>query len=478
MFYEIQFQQAELTQLTETSLESSIEEICSTTIIFDESKNCLFLNDAAEQVFNNRSDISLLGDWIREHIKRYPEESLVLKLEEIPFKIAVIDQWRQQLEIWIKKQDISERLWSDLNQHKLLAIREPKIRPTYTSKLKVIPSQCLSTTINYDRLTGLPNYNFLLENIEQEINFCQSRVGYQFVILFVDVNRFKAINSSLGRILGDRLLIAISDRLQTCLRSQDLIARMGNDEFAILLGNVEQIQYATNVAERIYRQLGIPFNLGGYEVFIEASIGIAVGNKDYYQPEDLLRDVELAVSDAKRQNKLPYQIFNQSMRGKALTLLQLENDLRRAIKRQEFILHYQPIVSLRNNKIKGFEVLVRWRHPEKGTISPGEFIPLAEDTGLIIPIGFWVLQEACEQMYQWQTKFGRLADWKVSVNISSKQLSMPNFVAQVQQILRDSQLNPHNLKLEITESSLVEDTQHTITVLKELKSIGIEFSLD
>ena len=166
------------------------------------------------------------------------------------------------------------------------------------------------------------------------------------------------------------------------------------------------------------------------------------------------------------------------MRGKALTLLQLENDLRKAITREEFILHYQPIVSLNNNKMTGFEVLVRWRHPEKGLVSPGDFIPLAEDTGLIIPLGFWVLKEACRQMYCWQVKFNDLTDWKISVNISSKQLALPNFVTQVKQILWETNLDPHNLKLEITETSLVEDTQQTIAILKELRSLGIEFSLD
>ncbi len=166
------------------------------------------------------------------------------------------------------------------------------------------------------------------------------------------------------------------------------------------------------------------------------------------------------------------------MRGRALTLLQLENDLRRAIKRKEFILHYQPIVSLGNDKIQGFEVLVRWRHPDKGLIAPGEFISLAEETGLIVPLGFWVLKEACTQMRAWQIKYGGLTTWKVSVNISSKQLALPNFVAQVKQVLQETELNPHNLKLEITESSLVEDANNTIAILQDLKAIGIEFSLD
>ncbi len=481
MFYEIQFKLGKVAQLTEASLSSnsipSIENIRNAAIIFDEYKNCLFLNDAAEQIFNDRSDVSLIGDWIREQIQNDLQQGRVFKLQELP-KLAVTEEWQSQIEVLLCRQDISDKFCQELNRHKSLAIREPKIKPSYNHETEILPPQYIPTTINYDRLTGLPNYNLLLDNIEQEIGFCQQKTEYKFAILFVDINRFKVINSSLGRILGDRLLIAISERLQICLRSQDFIARMGNDEFVILLSNVEHLNYATNVAERVYRELSIPFNLGGYEVFIEASIGIAVGNKEYQKSENLLRDAELAVFDAKRQNKLPYQIFNQSMRGKALTLLKLENDLRRAIKRQEFVLHYQPIISLRTNKIKGFEVLVRWRHPENGTVPPSDFIPLAEDTGLIIPLGFWVLEAACKQMYSWQIKFGGLLDWKVSVNISSKQLALTNFVDQVKQILVETNLDPHNLKLEITESSLVEDTQHTISILKELKSLGIEFSLD
>ena len=481
MFYEIKFKLVEVTQLTEaqpsSSLDSSIENINQAIIIFDEQKNCLFLNSVAEQIFGDRSDISLIGDWIRQQILTIPRQNIVFSLQEIPFKLSTIDRWQWRIQIIVNQQDVSSEFLQQLNKHKSLVIREPKIKPVYASKVKVLPPQP-SIAISYDRLTGLPNYSLLLKNIEQEIKFCQQRLGYQFVILFVDINRFKVINSSLGRILGDHLLIAISQRLQICLRSLDFIARMGNDEFAVLLSNVEYLEYATNVAKRIYRELSIPFNLEGYEVFIEASIGIAIGSDEYTKPEDLLRDAELAVSDAKRQNKFPYQIFNQSMRGKALTRLQLENDLRGAIKRQEFLLHYQPILSLNDNKIKGFEVLVRWRHPVKGIISPNEFIPLAEDTGLIIPLGFWVLKEACIQMTRWQIKFGGLPDWKISVNISSKQLAVPNFVAQVKQTLHESTLNPHNLKLEITESSLIEDTQQTILILKELKSLGIEFSLD
>lgn len=480
----MQFKIGKVAQLTKADFSPNyiyfLDNINNAAIIFDNNRNCLFINNYAENILGDRSDISLIGDWIRSKVKDIEHKSIVFEIQELPLKIPTVDeQDLAEVEILLSKLDVSDEFWQQLKEHKSLNIREPKIKPDYSPKLEETPLECLpATAVNYDLLTGLPSYNLLLEYIEQEIIFSHQRPGYEFVILFIDINRFKIINSSLGRILGDHLLIALANRLKKCLRSHDFIARMGNDEFAILLSNVEHLEYATNVADRIYRELSTPFNLDGYEVFIEASIGIALGNNEYNKPEILLRDAELAVSNAKRQNKSHYQVFNLSMRGEALTLLQLENDLRRAIKREEFILHYQPIISLGNNQIKGFEVLVRWRHPEKGLISPGEFISLAEDTGLIIPIGFWVLKEACHQMYLWQLKFGGLADWKVSVNISSKQLALPNFIVQVQQILQETNLSPHNLKLEITESCLVEDALSTAITLKELKSLGIELSLD
>ncbi len=484
MFYEIQFKPGKTSQITATDFSSSsrscLENICNAAIVFDDSKNCLFLNPAAEAMLGDRSDISLIGDWIRSKIQNIQQRAVVFQGDELPSVItAICEEKLQDLEVFLNRLDVSNEFWQELNSHKSLVMREAKLKPNYASTIEDPPIDCsLVIDPNYDRLTGLPNYNLLFTYIEQEICFARQQPNYEFTILFIDINRFKVINSSLGRILGDRLLVAISERLQECLRSQDFIARMGNDEFAILLSNVEHLEYATSVAERIYRELSIPFNLNGYEVFIEASIGIAPGDREYTQPENLLRDAELAVSDAKRHKKSHYQIFNQSMRGKALTLLQLENDLRRAIKRKEFLLHYQPIVSLANDKIQGFEVLVRWRHPEKGLIAPGEFISLAEETGLIVPLGFWVLKQACSQMRAWQIQYGGLATWKVSVNISSKQLALPNFVAQVKQILQETELDPHNLKLEITESSLVEDAESTIIILKELKAMGIEFSLD
>ena len=480
MFYEIQFKLGKISELTDANLSSDFalttSNLREARIVLDRQKNCLFLNQAAEQLLSSRANISAVGDWIREKVAAGLSQPLVYTLHDLPLTIPQLDETIQAAVI-LREQQASDELLQELKQHKSLAIREPKSEPERF--LHGQPSSVGTIVeLGFDRLTGLPDRDLLLQHIEQEICFCKSKSDYCFAVLFVDVNRFKVINSSLGRVIGDRLLIAISQRLQACMRTQDFVARMGNDEFVVLLGNVEQLKYAVNVADRIYRELSVTFNLGGYEVFIEANIGIAVGDGQCAKAENLLQNAELALSSAKRQSKLPYEVFDQSMRGEALTLLQLENDLRRAIKHEEFILHYQPIISLINNKIKGFEVLVRWRHPEKGLVSPNSFIPLAEETGLIIPLGFWVLKEACRQMSRWQHKFDGLIDWRVSVNISSKQLALPNFIALVEDILQETKLDPHNLKLEITESSLVEDTEQTIAILQRLKASGIEFSLD
>lgn len=487
MIYEMQFKLENKIQSLGISPISMpiLENIDSAIIIFDVDKNCLFFNPAAEEIMGDRYNFALLRDWISSVASNFAQQTMYFKIDEVPFSINSIDlEELDDLKILVSKADNYANFWQNFPKQKFSTIDEFQLRLNRINepdKLELFKSAEQILNINsssYDRLTNLPNYNLLLEYIGQLMNLATEQFNYIFAVLFIDINRFKIINSSLGRILGDQLLIGISRRLQTCLRSQDFIARLGNDEFVILLSNIEDISYATNIAERIYRELNIPFNLEGYEVFIDATIGIALGSKDYFKPEDLLRDAELAVSDAKRQSKSHYQIYDHSMRGKALTILQLENDLRWAIKREEFILYYQPIISLTDNRIKGFEVLLRWRHPIRGLISPSEFISLAEETGLIVPLGFWVLKEACRQMFAWQLQFDSINAWKVSVNISSKQLAQPNFVENVKHILQETKLDPHSLKLEITESSLVEDTQSTISILKELKALGIEFSLD
>ncbi|MFM2314113.1 MAG: hypothetical protein RLZZ04_3389 [Cyanobacteriota bacterium] len=462
---------------------SILEDIDSAIVIFDSQIKRLVFNSAAEEILGNHNDLELLEDWFYSLTENLLQEDIYFKPNEVPWSInSICPKKLDNLEIFVSKINIHPDFWQNSDNQQFLIINQNQTRSNSINETIDIESYKTSEQVlnssNYDQLTNLPNHNLLLECIDRLVVLSTERLNYIFAVLFIDINRFKVINSSLGRILGDQLLIAVSQRLKACLRSQDFIARLSNDEFVILLNNIENISYATNIAERIHRELTIPFNLEGYEVFIEASIGIALGSKDYTKPEDLIRDAELAVSDAKRQGKCHYQIFNQSMRGKALTLLQLENDLRWAIKREEFILYYQPIISLTDNRIKGFEVLLRWRHPIRGLVAPGEFISLVEETGLIVPLGSWVLKEACSQMFAWQLQFGTIDFWKVSVNISSKQLAQPDFVESVKHILQETKLDPHSLKLEITESSLVEDTNATISILKELKALGIQFSLD
>jgi diguanylate cyclase (GGDEF)-like protein len=332
--------------------------------------------------------------------------------------------------------------------------------------------------IYLDDLTGLPNRNYLLSHIERAIAIEKEQKGYLFALLIVDINRFKAINISLGRNLGDKLLLTFACKLKSCLREKDLVARLGSDEFAILLEDLDRLNYVIDIAERIYQELFTPFQIDGYDFFIDASIGIVVDTEKYHQPEHLLRDAELAVAHAKKTPQSFYQIFNSEIYNREIGILQLKNDLRLALAHHEFEVYYQPIVSLNNKRINGFEALLRWRHPIRGFISPQEFIPIAEEMGAIVFIGLWVLKEACQQMHDWQKKFPETAAWKISVNISGKQLERNNFVGQVKAILQETGIAPNNLKLEITESCLIENSLSTLAILRELKAMGVELSLD
>ncbi|WP_416674656.1 EAL domain-containing protein [Egbenema bharatensis] len=327
----------------------------------------------------------------------------------------------------------------------------------------------------HDTLTGLPNRVLLMERLRHAIQLFQ-RSSSLFAVLFIDLDRFKMINDSLGHMLGDHLLISIADRLSHCLRPADTIARLGGDEFVILLEDVRDETAVTLVAERIQQELSVPFDLEGHEVFTAASIGITFGSNHYTHPEELLRDADTAMYRAKEQGRGRYEIFDSRMHTYAVALLQTETDLRRALERQELQLHYQPIVSLRTQQVVSFETLLRWKHPKRGMISPAEFIPIAEDTGLIIPIGRWVLQEACQQMREWQQQFPD-QDLSVTVNLSSKQFT-PYLTEEISQILSKAELSSHCVKLEITESVLMENAELAITTLSKLQELGIHLAID
>ncbi|MHC5763380.1 sensor domain-containing protein [Nostoc sp.] len=330
----------------------------------------------------------------------------------------------------------------------------------------------------YDALTGLPNRILFIDKLEQAITEIKSNPDNLFAVLFLDLDRFKVVNDSLGHLVGDQLLITLAQRLQQCLQPDDTVARLGGDEFTILLSHIQSIEDATCIAENIHQALKSPFNLCGYEVFMTASIGIALGTNKYTQPADLLRDADTALYRAKEQSQAGHIVFDTTMHHRAVTLLQLETDLRWAVERQELCLYYQPIICMKTGTITGFEALVRWQHPERGLISPAEFIPIAEETGLIIPIGHWVLTESCQQLRQWQLQFPAIKSLTINVNLSGKQFSQPDLIEQISQILENTSLNPSNLKLEITETAIIASPEKATSVLKQLKAFGLQLCID
>jgi diguanylate cyclase (GGDEF)-like protein/PAS domain S-box-containing protein len=330
----------------------------------------------------------------------------------------------------------------------------------------------------HDALTGLPNRAWFMEQLQVSLDLMHSQKDRLFAVLFLDLDRFKLINDSIGHMVGDQLLIGIAKRLSQCIRPGDTVARLGGDEFTILLDDIRHASEAIEVADRIQKTLSQPFNLGGYETFTTASIGIALSNPDCRLPEDFLRDADTAMYQAKSLGKARYVIFDKGMHARAVNLLQLETDLRRAIDREEFFIEYQPIVELQTGRLTGFEALVRWHHPERGSVLPERFIAVAEETGFIVPIGQWVLLQACLQIQRWNEKHSPIPPLSISVNLSGRQFGHKNLLEQITQILDVTGLDPRLLKLEITESVVMESVESAAGTLEKLRSLGVELSID
>ncbi len=331
---------------------------------------------------------------------------------------------------------------------------------------------------HHDALTGLPNRARFTAHLEAAVAHARRDPAHLYAVLFLDLDRFKNVNDSLGHTVGDQLLVALARRLEHCLRPSDSVARLGGDEFAILVDHIDHEGEAIRVAERVQQELTQPFTLNGHEVFTTASIGIALSITGYHASGDVLRDADTAMYRAKAQGKARHEVFDLVMHARAVSLLRLENDLRRAVERQEFCLHYQPIIDLHDQSICGFEALVRWQHPQRGLIAPAEFIPLAEETGLIVPLGQWVLREACRQMRAWQESSPALAGLKLSVNLSGRQFSQSDLFGQITRALDDTGFDPRRLQLEITVSVLVENAATIVKTLTQLRDLGIELALD
>jgi diguanylate cyclase (GGDEF)-like protein/PAS domain S-box-containing protein len=330
----------------------------------------------------------------------------------------------------------------------------------------------------YDGLTGLPNRALFTKLLQRSIGRAQRSENRRYAVLFLDLDRFKVINDSLGHAYGDRLLVALARRLEGCLRPGDTVARLGGDEFTILLDDIEDASDATRVADRVEQELQEPFELDEHEAFTSASIGIAFGASAYSTSEEIIRDADLAMYRAKNQGKGRYEVFDQKMHSQAMNLLDLETSLRHAVDRDELVVQYQPIVTLGSSAISGFEALVRWRHPVRGLLAPGDFIPLAEETGLIVQIGEWVLREACRQVREWQMKFPSEPPYSVSVNLSPRQIRQPQFVEGVIAILEEVELDPRSLKLEITENTLMEHADSNVAVVHQLTDAGVQVLID
>jgi diguanylate cyclase (GGDEF)-like protein/PAS domain S-box-containing protein len=331
----------------------------------------------------------------------------------------------------------------------------------------------------HDSLTGLPNRASLLDGLGRRLR-SSKRYGEEgaFAILFIDLDNFKVVNDSLGHSTGDVLLVAVAERLRASLRPRDTIARLGGDEFTVLISEVSGTEEAEQVADRLLEELQEPFPIGGYELFTTASVGIVVGDRDYEKPEDLLRDADTAMYRAKDLGRSRKGVFERTMHSRAVALFELETELRRAMEREEFVVHYQPITSLKTGRIVGFEALVRWKHPERGMIAPGEFIPIAEETGLIIPLEFFALRESCHQIALWQRRYPERLPLTMNVNLSRNQLARPDLFDQIQHILAEANLDPRSLRLEITEGAIMRNVEYAADTLVKLRALDIQIHID
>jgi len=328
----------------------------------------------------------------------------------------------------------------------------------------------------HDSLTGLPNRALFMDRLRTAMARLKRRPTHLFAVLFLDVDRFKVVNDSLGHVAGDQFLVQIGRVLLSALRAEHTVARLGGDEFAILLDDLDDRDDARRVVARLFHALETPLKVSGQEIFATLSIGIAYGEPQYEQAEDMLRDADTAMYQAKETGKARFQIFDESMHQRAVGLLKLEHSLRRATDRNEFVLHYQPIVSLAEGDTRGFEALVRWNHPERGIVGPYEFIHLAEETGLIFRIGGWTLREAC--LWLGRRENALPAHLTVNVNLSGRQFSQGDLIEEVERVLSETGLAPHRLKLEITESVIMENPEMAVDLLKRLKALGTHLCID
>jgi len=330
----------------------------------------------------------------------------------------------------------------------------------------------------HDALTGLANRALFGDRLDMAVAAAHRRPAGRFAVLFFDLDRFKNINDSLGHNIGDQLLVALARRLETITRPGDTVARIGGDEFGILVNEMHDVSDAVHVAERILEGFESPFVVDHNEVFVSASIGIAIHNRHSRDPNGMLRDADIAMYRAKAAGKGRYEIFDPEMHAAAVALLKIETDLRRAVGGGEFVMHYQPIVTLKEGRILGFEGLVRWQHPERGLVAPASFITIAEETGLIVPLGWWVMEESCRQIREWQLRFPLSPPLFISVNVSGRLFVDNHSVEGILGVLKRTGLPPESLRLEVTENVILEHSEAVMTKMQQLRAMGVQLSID
>ncbi len=408
------------------------------------------------------ASLSLLEDFNDHPFRRlaqYASDIPIILLTHLDDEMLALQAIREGAQDYLVKTEISSTLLAKTIRH-------------------AIERKHFEFNALHDLLTGLPNRALFLDRLERAIQHAKRHAEFVYAILYLDLDRFKVVNDSLGRALGDKLLIACAVKLAGCLRSEDTITRLGGDEFVILLENIHLLQDAVDIAERIQHELSIPISLDQHQVVISASIGIVLGDGTYQRPEDILQDADIAMYQAKSMGKACHVLFEPGMRQQVVRRLQMENDLRQAFENNDLQVHYQPIVTLQTRQLIGFEALLRWRHEQLGPISPKEFIPIAEETGLIHSLGLWVLRQACTQIHSWNTQYNLKPPLTIHVNVSGKQFGQLDFVEKVQQTLNEIGLDPNHLSMEITESLLVEDNRVCNEALARLCSLGIKLHID
>lgn len=504
----------EQTKQLQERLQLQIDRMPIGCILKDQNFRIIDWNPAAEKIF---------GYTKQEAVGKYPDQ-----LINSPAARLVVQQIRQQL---AAGKMVDHNLMENITKDGRVIICEWHNTPLKDAKNQIVNYLSMVQDVTerkqaekklqhyayYDPITRLPNRTLFLKRLEETIKLAKDNQDTLFAVLFLNLDRFQMVKFSLGHHLADRLLVNAAQRIKNCLENRNfsffdvdlesnltlenqifpkpslginnistntsntkksLVAQVGLDEFAILLTNLRETSNATQIAEQIYQTLSYPFDLDEQEVFISTSIGIAFSSVGYEQPENYLRAADTAMHQTKQLSKTRYAVFEPGWQTEAIERLQLETDLRRAIERKEFQVYYQPIVSIKNGKLIGFEALVRWDHSTRGWVSPVEFIPLAEETGLISLIDRYVLREACEQMGIWKQNFPEKFPLTISVNLSAAQLAQLGLIERIDQILQETEINRESLKIEITESSLTENCASEIAMLQQLKSLGIQLSID